>query len=90
MDYGNIEGHVTDVIGDVLPGVIVEAASEALEGARTTVTNAEGRYRLVELPPGGYEVTFQMDGFATARKSCRVEAGGTAECDAALKLADVG
>ena len=88
MEQASIEGYVTDVTGAVLPGVTVVAESEAMEGARTTVTNAEGRYRFDELNPGDYTVTFTMDGFMPAEKSCTVKKDETAECVAALKIAE--
>jgi hypothetical protein len=61
-------GVVKDASGAVLPGVTVEAASPALiEKVRTLVTDAEGRYRLVDLRPGAYTVTFSLAGFRTER-----------------------
>ena len=54
-----IAGLVKDASGAVLPGVTVEAASPALiEKVRTTVTDGAGRYRIENLQPGTYAVTF--------------------------------
>ena len=59
-------GTVKDPSGAVLPGVSVEAASPALiEGARSTVTNDNGQYRIVDLRPGTYTITFTLAGFNT-------------------------
>ena len=61
-----IAGVVRDSSGAVLPGVTVEASSPALiEKARTGVTNETGQYRLVDLRPGIYTVTFTLAGFST-------------------------
>lgn len=49
---GSIVGTVQDATGAVLPNVIVTIPSDALMGPRTTLTNAEGRYRIAALPPG--------------------------------------
>ena len=50
-----IAGLVSDTTGAVLPGVTVEAASPALiEKVRTTVSDAEGRYTIVDVRPGVY------------------------------------
>lgn len=61
---GGIVGRVTDEGGGVLPGVTVEAKSPALQGSRTAVTDGTGTYRLTLLPPGGYTVSFNLEGFA--------------------------
>ena len=66
---GSIAGAVKDPSGAVLPGVTVEAASPALiEQTRTAVTDSNGNYRIVDLPPGSYSVTFTLTGFKTVRR----------------------
>ena len=56
-----ITGAVKDATGAVLPGVTVEAASPALiERVRTAVSDAQGRYAIVDLRPGVYTVTFTV------------------------------
>ena len=61
-----IAGIVKDSTGGVLPGVSVEASSPALiEKSRTAVTNEAGQYRVVDLRPGTYTVTFTLSGFST-------------------------
>ena len=66
---GSIAGAVKDPSGAVLPGVTVEAASPALiEQARSVVTDSNGNYRIVDLPPGSYSVTFTLTGFKTVRR----------------------
>ena len=65
----SIVGVVKDSSGAVLPGVTVEATSPVLiEKARATVTDGEGRYRIAELRPGTYSVTFALAGFATFKR----------------------
>ena len=66
---GSIAGSVKDPSGGVLPGVTVEASSDALiEKTRTVVTDGAGNYRIVDLPPGTYAVTFTLTGFKTVRR----------------------
>src|SRR5437660_957284 len=61
----SITGVVRDTSGGVLPGVTVEASSPALiEGSKSAVTDANGLYRVVELRPGPYTVTFSLQGFS--------------------------
>ena len=73
----SIAGTVTDSSGAVLPGVTVEAASPALiEKVRTAVSDGTGRYRIENLRPGAYTVTFTLPGFSTLRRE-GVELSGT-------------
>jgi hypothetical protein len=65
----SIAGVVRDTSGAVLPGVTVEAASPALiEKVRSVVTDGTGQYRVVDLRPGTYSVTFTLPGFNTFRR----------------------
>src|SRR5262245_21095654 len=64
-----IAGQVRDTTGAVLPGVTVEASSPALiEKARTAVTDSQGQYKIIDLRPGVYSVTFTLEGFNTVRR----------------------
>ena len=61
-----IAGVARDADGAVLPGVTVEASSPTLiEKTRTAITDRQGAYRIVELRPGSYAVTFRLAGFKT-------------------------
>src|SRR5256886_5124399 len=64
-----ITGVVKDASGAVLPGVIVEAASPVLiERVRSVVSDDTGQYRIVDLRPGTYSVTFSLPGFSTVKR----------------------
>jgi hypothetical protein len=66
---GSITGVVKDTSGAVLPGVTVEASSPALiEKARSVVTDGTGQYRIVDLRPGTYSVTFALAGFRVVKR----------------------
>jgi hypothetical protein len=70
-----IAGVVKDSTGLVLPGVSVEASSDALiEKVRAVVTDESGQYRIVDLRPGVYTLTFTLTGFSTVVRE-RVELG---------------
>ena len=74
---GAITGVVKDASGGVLPGVTVEAASPVLiEKVRTVVTDDSGQYRIVNLQPGTYAVTFTLPGFSTVKRE-GIEISGT-------------
>jgi hypothetical protein len=73
----SIAGTVRDTSGAVLPGVTVEASSPALiERVRSAATDGTGQFRIVDLRPGTYTVTFTLPGFNTVRRE-GVELAGT-------------
>ena len=90
-DAGVIAGVVRDSSGAVLPGVTVEAASPALiERVRTAVTDGQGLYRIVDLRPGSYAITFSLSGFSTVRREgLEVTSGFTATINAELPVGDL-
>jgi hypothetical protein len=73
----SITGVVRDTSNAILPGVTVEAASPVLiEKVRSVVSDGTGQYRIENLRPGAYTVTFTLPGFATVRRE-GVELAGT-------------
>src|SRR5437867_11201672 len=83
-----IAGTVKDSAGAVLPGVTVEAASPALiEKVRTVVSDGTGQYRVEDLRPGTYTVTFTLQGFSTfKRQGIELTGSFTATVNADLKV----
>ena len=70
---GSIVGTARDNTGAVLPGVTITATSPALIQPSETVTGSKGAYRIPNLPPGMYEVRFELPGFQTLiRQEIRV------------------
>ena len=71
-----IAGVVRDTSAAVLPGVTVEASSAALiERTRSAVTDGTGQYRITDLPPGSYTVTFTLTGFTVVKRDGVVVSG---------------
>src|SRR6185369_3713456 len=65
----SVTGVVRDTSGAVMPGVTVEASSNALiERVRAAVTDGSGQYRIADLPPGTYQVRFALPGFAAVQR----------------------
>ncbi len=88
IEQARLTGTVSDAQGAVLPGVTVTAKSPALIGARTSVTESDGRYRFPSLPPGSYVLSFELSGFTTlTRPNVPVTTGNTMTVDAQLQLA---
>src|SRR5437773_2362517 len=83
-----IAGTVRDSSGGVLPGVTVEAASPALiEKVRSAASDGTGQYRIEDLRPGVYTVTFTLQGFNTfKREGIELTGSFTAQVNAELKV----
>jgi hypothetical protein len=88
MAQSAIAGVVKDSSGGVLPGVTVEASSPALiEKTKSGITNEQGQYRLVDLRPGTYMVTFSLSGFKTVvRDNIMLESNFTAPINVELSV----
>jgi hypothetical protein len=65
---GRINGTVTDNTGAVLPGVTVTVSGPALIQPQVQVTSADGDYRFLALPPGTYDVGFELTGFQSVKR----------------------
>jgi len=85
---GSLAGVVKDTSGAVLPGVTVEAASTALiEKVRAVTSDASGQYRIVDLRPGTYTVTFTLTGFSVVkREGIEMAGSGTVTINADMKV----
>ena len=84
----SISGVIKDASGAVLPGVTVEAASPVLiEKTRSAVTDGSGQYRIINLLPGKYSVTFTLAGFSPIRREdIELTGGFNATVNADLKV----
>jgi hypothetical protein len=84
-------GVVKDTTGAVLPGVTVEAASPALiEQVRSATTDANGAYKIENLRPGVYSLTFTLPGFSSVkREGIELASNFTATINADLKVGAV-
>lgn len=73
---GTIRGVVTDADNNPLPGVTVTASGPALMGLITVLTDTNGAYRLINLPPGTYTISVSLEGFKTVNQpGVKVEVG---------------
>src|SRR4029079_126205 len=86
-----IAGVVKDASGAVVPGVTVEVSSPALiEKTRTGVTDGAGKYKITNLVPGVYSVSFSLEGFTTTkREGIELSNGFTAPVNADLKVGNL-
>jgi outer membrane receptor protein involved in Fe transport len=87
---GSIEGTVTDPNGAAVKGAIVTVTGATLITPQTATTGDDGRYRVLNLPPGeNYKVTIDAGtGFAKFESGAvGVNLGRTSSVDATLQLA---
>jgi len=91
LERGTLTGTVRDPSGAVLPGVTVEAASPALiEKVRTAVTDGSGVYRIVNLDPGVYSLTFMLEGFSLSkRENIELRGSGTLTIPVEMKVGNL-
>ena len=79
---GTLSGVIRDTTGAVMPGVSVTARNAATGVSRIVASDSEGRYRIVNLEPGEYEVRAELAGFRTAAMTgVTVLVGGTTELE---------
>jgi hypothetical protein len=84
---GTIRGYVKDEQGGVLPGVTLTATTPAASRSFTALTDADGFYRLVNLPPGIYTVVSELSGFSKFERSgLEVRAELNIEVDVTMKV----
>ncbi len=88
---GRIEGRIRDDAGAAVPGVAVVATAETLPGEVRTVTDQEGMFRLVKLPPGVYQLKAELDGFnSVEQRDIKVGIDRTVTLDITITAAFAG
>ena len=89
LQTGEIAGRVSSQDGLAIPGATVTVRGASLQGARTAVADANGNFILRALPPGPYEVTFEMAGLAPRTEKVSVEVSRQATVDVTMSVAGV-
>jgi hypothetical protein len=88
---GGIRGVVRDAQGGVLPGVVITASSPEAPRGATTVTDADGGYRLQNLGPGEYRLVAELQGFSRLeRTGLLIRAGLNIVVDVTLQVGSMG
>ena len=90
LAQSTMTGIVKDQSGAVLPGVSVEASSPALiEKSRSTITDESGAYKIIDLRPGNYALTFSLPGFKTIKRDVELPSNFTATINAEMGVGAV-
>lgn len=86
-DKASITGSVKDTSGAVISGVVVVAENVATSAIHRTVTDASGNYRLVDLAPAVYRITYSRDGFKSfTQESVKLDVGQVLELAPSLTV----
>jgi hypothetical protein len=87
---GAVIGTVTDDTGAVLPGATVVLTGAKVAGEQTTVSSEKGLFRFAPLPPGAYEISVALSGFATQKHGpIKISLGNTSEENFSLKVSQL-
>lgn len=86
---GTVTGKIVDSSGAVLPGVTLSATSPEALGQFSAVTDAQGVYRVTNLPPGTYDVRAELAGFQTMIRKETVRLNAVTEIDFTLSVGSV-
>lgn len=87
---GRIEGKITDPKGAAVPEATVVITNEATKQEFTVVTDAQGRYKVENLPPGIYNIRVSVKGFTDRRREqISVKDDGAVSIDLSLEIAPV-
>jgi len=86
---GVLMGRVVDSSGGVLPGVTVSAQSAEALGVFSAVSDAQGVYRIANLPPADYNVKAELAGFQSVMRKATVRLNGVLEVDFSLNVGSV-
>jgi len=84
---GSVRGYVRDATNAVLPGATITATSSTVPGVSVATSDTEGYYRVLELAPGTYTLTFELAGFTrVAREGIVVRAGTNIPVDVSMSV----
>lgn len=87
MTSATISGTVTDEAGLVIPGAVIIVTHKATGATRTITTDERGRYVVPGLPPGGYAVRTEREGFqVSVREGIELAVGSRAVIDVSLSV----
>src|ERR1700730_17197525 len=89
VQTGTIRGLVKDQQDLPVPGVTVTATSASLQGPRIAITDKEGLFTIRALPPGDYQIKFELNGFATVNRNTALPLGLTVDQNVLMRAAGV-
>src|SRR5262245_28337294 len=86
----DLQGFVKDTTGAVVPNATVTARNPATNVSRSTTSGDDGNYRIVNLPPGEYDITVEASNFKKAvLPKVALTVGQTADLDVTLEAGQI-
>jgi hypothetical protein len=79
LDYVSFEGQVTETSNHAVAGARVSLLHTGSNSERSAITDPEGWYRFIKLPPGTYVLRVEADGFQSVRYAGIETVNGTTE-----------
>lgn len=87
---GEVVGTVVLEDGSAIPGVLIEVDGKKLVGKKTAVSNENGAFRILGLPPGQYDFVFTLEGFKVfKRNDVKVVLGKTVKLDILMETGTI-
>lgn len=88
--FGTVVGRVSDAQDAVVPGAVVTATNQSTNIARSVQSGTTGDYSILNLLPGSYDLTVEMDGFKTAlAEGIVLRVNESVRVDVALQIGEV-
>lgn len=85
----DLTGTVVDPSGAVVPGATVTARNSATNISKSAITDSSGEFRIVNLPPGSYEITAEAASFSKSSiKGVTLTIGQIAQLEIKLSIGD--
>jgi hypothetical protein len=86
LQSGNLYGTITDDQGAALPGVTVTLSGQGAPAVQ--VTDAQGRFRFLNLSPGAYRLDAQLEGFSSVEyPNISINVGRNTEIEVTMNAA---
>ncbi|MFY9225995.1 MAG: TonB-dependent receptor [Blastocatellia bacterium] len=82
----SISGVITDEQGAVVGGVTITSKNLETNASREVVSLEDGRYLIVQLPPGNYEVSAVVEGFITQTTQLNLALGTNTEFNFLMRI----
>ncbi len=83
---GTISGTVTDASGAVVNGATVMVTDTSTKNSRSVTTNDTGRYVMVDVSPGNYDIVVTKQGFSTTKTQTTIKVGVATTVNLSLQV----